>query len=316
MTMRIDVHAHYFPDRYLDRLERYGSQLTDVARHCNAAQAPAEMSERFVLMAKAGVSKQLLSVGPQLPFFDDPDRALSAAQEANDLYAEVVASHPNRFIGLAALPLPHVDRSLAEIEHAFDKLDLAGVCFGTSVLGQSIADPQFDSIYEELNRRGAILYLHPSGTGADSSLIREHNLTWAIGAPIEDTIGVMHLIMRGIPQRFPNIRIIVSHFGGALPMLLGRLDAQAGWLLPEGRELPSQTARRMWYDTASHSYAPALRCACGAFGADRLLFGNDFPYKQGDEYADGVDYIFGSGLDAAQADDIANRNATLLLNAA
>lgn len=314
--MRIDIHAHYFPNRYLDRLERYGSTLTNVARNCNAAQHPSEMSQRFAMMEKAGVAKQLLSVGPQLPFFIDASRAQAAAQEANDLYAEVIASYPDQFVGLAALPLPHVDRSLAELAQALDVLELVGVCIGTNVHGRSIADPMFEPIYQELNRRGAILYLHPSGAGACSPLIRDYGLTWAIGAPMEDTIGLMHLIMAGIPQRYPRIRIIASHFGGALPMLLGRLDAQASWLLPDATELPSQTARRMWYDTVSYSYAPALRCACEAFGADRLLFGNDFPYKQGDEYADGVSYIFDSGLDAAQAENIASKNAAALLSAA
>lgn len=314
--MRIDVHAHYFPNRYLDRLERYGSQLTDVARNCNAAKAPAEMSRRFDMMKKAGVGKQLISVGPQLPYFIDPSRAASAAQEANDLYAEIIAAHPGSFIGLAALPLPHIDRSLAEIERALDRLKLAGVCFGTSVLGFTIAHPLFEPIYQELDRRGAVLYVHPSGLGAGSHLIRDYDLTWAIGAPIEDTIGLMHLILAGIPQHYPRLRIIVSHCGGALPMLLGRLDAQASWLLPEGSELPSHTARRLWYDTVSHAYAPALRCAREAFGADRLLFGNDFPYKQGDDYANGLRYIFGSGLDAIEADKIANRNAAALLIAA
>lgn len=312
--MRIDVHAHYFPAAYLDRLERYGGGMTDIARNCNAGGTASELAHRFALMEESGIAKQLFTPGPQLPSFAVVDKSVSAARELNDLYAEIVAAHPQRCLALAALPLPHVAESLDEMRRALDDLRLPGVAIGTSVLGGSIADQAFEPVYQELNRRGAVLYIHPAGMGGHSCLIADHGLTWAIGAPIEDTIALMHLIQRGIPQRYPRIRIIASHLGGALPMLLGRLDAQAHWLLPNAGETPSLTARRIYYDTVSHAYAPALRCACATFGADRLLLGTDFPYKQGAGFKDSVDYIFTSGLAAEDAHAIADVNAALLLS--
>ena len=144
---------------------------------------------------------------------------------------------------------------------------------------------------EKLNRRGAVLYLHPAGNGACSPLIANYHLTWMVGAPVEDTISIMQLITHGIPARYPDIKIINSHLGGALPMLLQRADDQYRWEAPETPEPPSVAARRMWYDTVGHGRVPALRCAVDSFGADRLLLGTDFPYENGDIFIRAVDYI-------------------------
>ena len=129
----------------------------------------------------------------------------------------------------------------------------------TSILGRSLADPQFEPLYADLDRREALLYIHPAGVSACSPLIADYGLTWPIGAPIEDTISATQLIFKGIPARYPRIKIINSHLGGALPMLLQRLDNQYRWAAPEITEPPSAQARRMWYDTVGHFHVPALR---------------------------------------------------------
>jgi hypothetical protein len=91
---------------------------------------------------------------------------------------------------------------------------------------------------------------------AHNPVIEDFNLTWVIGAPVEDTISAMQLITRGIPSRYPDIKIINSHLGGALPMLLQRADNQYLWANPDTPELPSVAARRMWYDTVGHGHVP------------------------------------------------------------
>jgi 6-methylsalicylate decarboxylase len=124
------------------------------------------------------------------------------------------------------------------------------------------------------------------------------------------------LITHGIPSRFPNIKIINSHLGGALPMLLQRADNQYQWEAPNTPERPSEAARRMWYDTVGHGHAPALRCAVESFGADRLVLGTDFPYEAGDIFVRAVDYIRDSGLNEDDAQAILERNAMALLHLA
>jgi 6-methylsalicylate decarboxylase len=134
-----------------------------------------------------------------------------------------------------------------------------------------------------------------------------------VGAPVEDTISVMHLITNGIPARYPNIKIINSHLGGAMPMLLQRADDQYRWEAPDTPERPSVSARRMWYDTVGHGHVPALRCAIDSFGADRLLLGTDFPYENGDRFVRAVDFIDDPQIGARDARAILEQNASALL---
>jgi 6-methylsalicylate decarboxylase len=135
-----------------------------------------------------------------------------------------------------------------------------------------------------------------------------------VGAPVEDTISIMQLITHGIPSRYPNIKIINSHLGGALPMLLQRADDQYRWEAPRTPERPSVAARRMWYDTVGHGHVPALRCAIDSLGADRLLLGTDFPYENGDTFVRAIDYISDPQIDAGAARAILEQNAGVLLN--
>ncbi len=311
--MRIDVHAHYFPDEYLDLLKRFGDDTTDMARGLGAGGSQAELEARFELMEAANVQMQLLSVSPQLPSFADKASAIEGARLANDLYADLVQRYPRRFVALAALPLPHMEAALAEMSRALDGLGMAGVTITTSVLGRALVDPVFEPLYTELDRRGSILFIHPAGAGACSPLINDYKLTWPIGAPIEETIAITQLIVRGIPIRYPRIKIINTHLGGALPMLLQRLDNQYRMAVPSTPELPSVQAKRMWYDSVGHFHIPALRCACESLGADRIVLGTDFPYLRGDGYKRSVTYVENAGLPDADVQRILESNAEVLL---
>jgi aminocarboxymuconate-semialdehyde decarboxylase len=312
-NIRVDVHAHYFPTEYLDVLVRYGSTATGIARNLLSTGSQADLNARFDMMDQAGVHKQILSASPQLPYFEVREHAVSGARMINDLYADLVHRHPTRFLAFAATPMPHVDAAIEEMSRALDALGMVGVTVLTSVLGRSLVDPEFEPFWAELNRRGTILFIHPAGVGACSPLIQSFNLNWPIGAPIEDTVAVMHLIVKQIPQRYPRIRIIASHLGGALPMLMQRLDNQASWFMPKRSESPSATARKMWFDTVAHGYVPALQCACAAFGAERLLFGSDYPYELHEMYQRAVSYIQKSGLPQRDITAILDRNAFSLL---
>ncbi len=199
--MRIDVHAHYWTDEYLDLLAGFGKPDTATQRGLGAGGG-AELAARFALMDRAGVDMQILSASPQLPHFDEEAHAVRAARLVNDEYAAVTAAHPDRFRAFAALPLPHVDASLAELARAMDELGMLGATITTSILGRSPADAAWAPIFAELDRRGAALYVHPAGCGAGSPLISPYHLTWMIGAPIEDTVAILHFITHGIPSRY------------------------------------------------------------------------------------------------------------------
>jgi predicted TIM-barrel fold metal-dependent hydrolase len=310
--MRIDVHAHYWTEDYLDLLVDLGQAGAAAARGIGAGGG-AELEARLRLMDRAGVQMQVLSACPQSPYGEDGQKAARAARFVNDQYAGLVQDRPDRFGAFAALPMPHLDQSLGEMRRALDELGMAGVAMNTTVLGHALVDPGYEPVFAELNRRAAVLYLHPAGNSACTPLIRDYHLTWMIGAPVEDTISVMHLITHGVPARYPDLKIINSHLGGALPMLLQRADDQYGWEAPDTPERPSTAARRMWYDTVGHGHVPALRCAIDSFGADRLLLGTDFPYENGDTFVRAVDYIHDPQIDPSAARAILDQNASALL---
>jgi predicted TIM-barrel fold metal-dependent hydrolase len=310
--MRIDVHAHYWTEDYLDLLADLGKTDAGAARGLGAGGG-AELAARLRLMDRAEVQMQVLSACPQMPYAEETEKAVKAAKFVNDQYAGLVGRYRDRFAAFAALPMPHVEESVGELRRALDELGMAGIGMNTSVAGRALVEPDFEPVFAELNSRSAVLYLHPAGNGACSPLIGNYHLTWMIGAPIEDTISIMQLITHGIPTRYPDIKIINSHLGGALPMLLQRADDQYRWEAPETPELPSRAARRMWYDTVGHGHVPALRCAIDSFGADRLLLGTDFPYENGDIFLRAVDYINDPEIDPGAARAILDQNASALL---
>jgi 6-methylsalicylate decarboxylase len=314
--LRIDIHGHYYPNEYLDMLDRMGGggTGTHIARIAPGSGSPEELESRFKMLDNAGVKMQILSAAPQLPYFDKRQDAITAARFINDAYAEMVKRHPDRFVAYVATPLPHVDDAIEEMNRGLDKLGMVGVTMGTSVLTRSVCDPMFKPFWEEMNRRGVILFFHPHGLGACSPLVRQFHLTWPIGASIEDTTVVAHLIVNQIPARYPRVRIIVPHLGGDIAMLMQRLDNQRVLYMPPTAEQPSVTAKRFWYDTVSHGYVPALRCACESFGADRMVLGSDYPYEVGKMYQRCVDYVRDVGLTADQVEAILDRNAQALFH--
>ncbi len=314
--LRIDIHGHIYPLKYLDMLDRMGGSGTGtrIARIAYGSGNPEDLEARFQMMDRAGVKMQVVSAAPQFPYFAKKDDAVTAAKLINDSYAEYVRRYPNRFAAYVVTPLPHVDESIKEMNRGLDELGMVGVTMGTSVLTQSVADPMFDPFWEEMNRRGVILFFHPSGLGACSPLVREKHLTWPIGASIEDTMVAGHLIVNQIPKRYPRVRIIIPHLGGDIGMLMARLDSQRKFFMPSDAEPPSVTARRFWYDTVSHAYPAALRLACESYGVEKMVLGSDYPYEVNDLYQRCVDYVAdaGVGLTSDQVEMILDRNAQAL----
>jgi predicted TIM-barrel fold metal-dependent hydrolase len=158
------------------------------------------------------------------------------------------------------------------------------------------------------------LFFHPMVNGICSPLITDFGLEGAAGTTIEDTIVVLHMILRQLPHRYPDIKIIIPHLGGLIPMLLNRMDNQVAAIKHDLPEKPSMTARRFWYDTVSHGSYAALRCACEVFGPEHLVTGSDYPVLLAYEsYAKTFSYIRESGLDARAIDQILHRSARTLL---
>jgi aminocarboxymuconate-semialdehyde decarboxylase len=312
--VRIDVHAHYFPVEYLDRLDRYGgSQTTAFFRKGKlVSEGLSGLDAHIRNMDLAKVDLQVLSVSGQLPYFANENDAVDAARLGNDIYARIVREYPKRFAAFACTPLPHVQPSIDEMIRALDELGMVGVTAGTMVLGKSIADPAFDGFFAELNRRKAVLFIHPMGSSAGSQLIESTKLTWPIGAPLEDTICMLQFMQANIPSRFPDVKIILPHLGGFAPFLIARLDQLQDHFLPASATVPSVQAKYFWYDTVNANPS-ALRCTQEAVGTDHLLFGTDYPFWRDDAFKLCVDYVAEAGLSKRDVDRILDRNAQELL---
>ena len=312
--MRIDIHAHYFPLEYLDRLDAYGgSHVTGLIRRMKLGSADfSGLEDHFRNMDRSKVDMQVLSVSGQLPYFAKESDAVDAAMLGNDIYACIVREFPKRFAAFACAPLPHVQASIEETSRALDDLGMVGVTAGTVVLGKSIADPAFDGFFAELNRRKAVLFIHPTGGSLGSPLIESTNLVWPVGAPLEDAVCLLQFMQANFPSRFPDIKIILPHLGGFVPFLTARLDQLQDHFLPDSAMAPSAQAKYFWYDTVNGNPA-ALRCALETLGADHLLLGTDYPFWRDDAFKLCVDYISNAGLPASDVDRILSANAKTAL---
>jgi 6-methylsalicylate decarboxylase len=318
--MICDVHAHYIPQAFGDFMgDRWGPRVgpkvqvkEGIAKH-PVSDSATDIVGRLELMDAAGVEKQVLSPH-RPPYLPDERECVQALHLLNDGYAELAHKHPNRISSYVMLPLPHIDAALREMERGLDQLGCVGVNMHIVCLQKSIAEAEFEPIYQEMNRRGAVLFVHPAGSGILSPMINDYGYKAEVGTSLEDAVFVLHMIAKQIPYRYPKIRFIVPHLGGPIPMLLNRLDKQGVKNHPGLSELPSVTAKRFWYDTVCYGSKAAFGCAIEAFGADHLVTGSDYPVLQDWEtYKETFAYIERMGLPKADSDRILHHNAQQLL---
>src|SRR5262245_34641447 len=319
LAMIVDIHAHYFPKVYNDALLRIGGRsLPEAARPRTARTIrnddPSGLPERLQQMDDAGVQMQILSPAASPPYAEKEADAVATARLINDTYAELARKYPGRFNAVVSLPLPHIDASLREMERGLDQLGMLGVSMTCSCFGRSTAEAEFEPLYQEMNRRRAVLNYHPIQNGICSPMINDYGFTVSVGASLEDAAIVLHLIARRVPERFPRIKYVVPHLGGIIPMLLQRLDNQAPQKHPNLPERPSVTARRFFYDIVGHGSQAALACAWKAFGADHRVAGSDYPVLLAFEsYRQNFFYLRESILPAEDVDKILHHNAQIVL---
>ncbi len=314
----IDTHAHLWSTQYLDKLKALMLKETDKdgtsdARVDNVTNDISQLNARLAMMDKAGVQYQVLSATPQSPSWGSSEQATELAVMINNLYHEVITKYPERFVAYGAVPLPHVEAAIAEAKRCIQELGFKGIAINTLIKNQiSLADEKFLPFYQALDEMKAVVYIHPTGCGANSPMIKDFNLHWVVGAPIEDGLAGLQLLKAGIPQKFPNIRFHIAHLGGFLPFMMQRIeDNYSDWKAFEAS--PWHSFKQFWFDTANF-HAPALRCSCETFGAKQLMLGSDFPYFQDDKYTRAVTYIQQAGLSESDQQAILSQNARQLLN--
>jgi 6-methylsalicylate decarboxylase len=314
----VDVHAHWFPRELVEVATRLlGPDLvrTTVARAPGAGLTPAEMVGQ---LDAAGIGTQVLSPANLLPALDDDGAARAMARETNDVYADLARARPDRFGFFGVVPLPHVDAALVEAGRCLDELGAAGIALGASIAGRQLDDPSFAPFWRELDRRGTVVFLHP--VGLDDALFRDYHLDWVVGAPFEDTLAVLRLVLSGTTVRHPSIRFVVPHLGGTIPFLCSRIDRASGVVArsPDvaiDGPASDEIRRRFVVDTSGRN-PHALRCAVDVLGPEALVLGTDFPYSLDDALAENVRYVVDTLADPDVVTTVLRRTAGRLLGPA
>jgi aminocarboxymuconate-semialdehyde decarboxylase len=220
----------------------------------------------------AGIAEGILSLS-SVPRIADPVRVARACNEAA---ATLRQQHPGRFGAFASLPLPDIDASLAEAGHALDVLGADGFIVFTSHDGAYLGEERFTPLWEELDRRGAVVLIHPNEPGHVLPAVAPASV---LEFPFETTRTATSLILAGVPARFSAIRFILSHAGGVLPYPFPRialsLDMMPGVIERIGD--PAAALRAFYYDIALAAGAPTFAALGRIADPSRILFGTDFP---------------------------------------
>src|SRR5262249_22871185 len=310
---------------YIDLLMSIGGRsVPEAARALTAGQLRRDdtsgIATRLQQMDEAEGRMQGLSPAASPPYAEKEADAVPAARLINDTHAGVAQKSPGRFNAVVSLPLPHIDASLREMERGLDQLGMLGVSMTCSCFDRSTAEAEFEPLYQEMNRRRTVLNYHPIQNGICSPMINDYRFTVSVGASLEDSAIVLHLIARRVPERYPHIKHVVPHLAGIIPMLLQPLDNPAPRQYPDLPEPPRAPAppsvpvvRFQTVHVGSASQAAPL-CAWKAFGADQLGAGSDYPVLLAFEtYRQTFHYIRECGLPADDVDKILNHNAQIVL---
>ena len=278
---RIDVHHHYIPPKYYETISDR-IPLRPVLRDWTPARTLEDMD-------KAGIEVAILSVTTPGLWFGDVAEARRLARECNDYAARMVSDHPKRFRQWVALPLPDLEGSLRELEYGLDQLKALGAGVFTNYSEKYLGNALFAPLMEELNRRKAVLYTHPTVCKCCADL-----QTYLSEAVIEygtdTTRAIASMLFTGTAAKYSDIDVVFSHSGGTMPYLYERfiLVSQLPHMarhLPKGLDYE---INKFHYDTAQSSNAAVTACLRKIVSVPQILFGTDFPYRRGEEHVCGL----------------------------
>ncbi|MFJ8816277.1 amidohydrolase family protein [Amycolatopsis thermoflava] len=289
-AMRIDVHAHYWPASYLDKLVELGR--TDLAR---AGRQRDDFEERLAELDSVGVDLQLLSAVGLNTEVPHAGGAVAAARHINDVYAGIVSRYGGRFGAFGAVPLPFVGEAITESERVLGELGFAGIALPCVVGGEPLDHPDFAEFWAHLAEHDAVVYVHP--VGSDSQChpgLDSFGLQFALDSPVQIAMAPLRIALSGLSTRHPGLRFVFALCGGVLPYLWHRYErnlrrglemsavAAVGsgffdWIkpLPLDPDDPMSLLRHFWYDTSVQDLPHALRLTKETVGVDRIVLGSD-----------------------------------------
>jgi predicted TIM-barrel fold metal-dependent hydrolase len=268
---RIDVHHHVAPPKWL--AEVLGRDLLQPATRDWTAERSIDD------MDKGDVAAAIVSVTNPGLWFGDPEQTRRLARDSNEMMATLVRDRPARFGMFAAMPLPNVEATLREIEYALDVLKADGIGLFTSYHDIWLGNPAFVPVMEELDRRSALVFVHPTAAACCMNLLPDvHPGVMEYGT--DTTRAILGILFSGAAVRFPRIRFIWSHAGGTAPFLAGRIEGSLRRLKDHAQRLPNgaiSEMRKFHYDVAGAANPGALVSLARLVAVSQILFGTDFP---------------------------------------
>lgn len=292
----VDVHTHFVPRAYLDRIVRSGGVPSlRVERDGNGRYVMLTGTYRFPLspgllepeehlrrMASLGIDVHVVSTPTFLFHYSDPPGlALELSRIINDGLAEMVRTHPGRFAAMATVPLQDAGLACEELRRAREELGIRAVEIGSSIHGLPLDDASLDPFYAEAERLGVFVFVHPlSQWLIGQSLLKMAYLENLVGLPMNTAWAMGRVLFSGLPARFPRLRMGFAHVGGVSAFLLGRWDH--GWKTRAESRLrlpvpPSEAARALYFDTVTHS-PEVLEASLQWIAPEKLLLGSDYPF--------------------------------------
>ncbi len=294
-TRKLDLHTHYYPPIYFEKIRDLPSEFSfdkspsgqtiikyRGARFFGVTPPMTDVARRLEDMDRVGIDVEVISLSTPNVFFTDAEHQPEIARMTNDAYAELIARYPARFKGFASIPMDAPDAALKELHRAIGELKLNGVILLSNIGGRPLTSPEYRPFFAEANRLKLCILLHPM-LPANTEPFREYVLGPIVGFMFDTTLAVARMCFDGMLREFPDIRWIVGHLGGAVPYLMERMDN--GWRdFPECRaqidELPSAYLKRLYYDTVNFN-PHMLKMVREMIGADRMVLGSDYPHLLG-----------------------------------
>jgi aminocarboxymuconate-semialdehyde decarboxylase len=323
----IDIHAHYYPQSFLDLIADEGKRFKAEYRMTAEGfylSAPAgtigplptkiiDLKQRLADMDAQGVSMQAISLTTPMVSWADADLSLKLARTWNDAASEAHKAYPTRLVALMILPMLDPDRAIDELNRAAKLPGMRGVYMGTNVNNRDLDDPLFEQIFAKIEQLSVPVFLHPLQT-VGGERTKPWYLSNLLGNPFDAAIAACHLIFGGVLDRHPKLQICLPHGGGALPMLIGRIDhgaqVRAEIKLLHLPQPPSAYMRRFTYDTIVHS-KPVMEFLIREVGAERILLGSDYCFDMG--YDRPVEFLEQINISSAKRKMILSENAAKLL---
>ena len=307
---RIDTHNHPYPSGYVDKTRAVLKATTHAFYDRIIKWQPSQTIEA---MDKGGIAISVLSIGtPNVWLEGDPKASTALARDCNEQSAKLQSDYKGRFGHFATLALPDIDGSLREIEYAFDTLKADGIGITTNYLDKYPGDKLFAPIFDELNRRKAVVYFHPHAASFAYNVIPDIPPP-TIEFPFDTTRAIVSLLFSGTFSRCPDIKWIFSHGGGALAMIANRLVGlsrtrpELGARVPEGVK---PALSKIYVDVVGVTTPGALKAVLDIVPMSQLLFGTDYPFWAPEVTINGLAAL---KLDAADLAAIERGNALKLL---